>query len=164
MHDPQSDTTGPEVRLIPLSRKDVDDASRLLKLLASEKRPEPVDAAQAETRISTDELLGRARQIVAQRRRRLELFGAAIFGEPAWEMLLLLYVTHTSRRFTVGQLADQSGASKSTGARWIDYLEQRQFVEKDHHPTDRRLSFVRLSSKGRSALEMYLSGTVATSE
>jgi DNA-binding MarR family transcriptional regulator len=107
-------------------------------------------------------LLARARQILAHRRRRHELFGKELFGEPAWEMLLLLYVSQTTQRYTVGQLAQASGAPKSTGTRWIDHLEQQGLVEKDEHPTDRRTAFVKLSKRGQDALALYLSGTLAT--
>lgn len=163
MHDPPDDTQIPDIRLIPLSRKDLDDASRLLRLLTSAEVDR--DGSGRREREAGDEsarLLARARQIVAHRRRRLELFGKELFGEPAWEMLLLLYVGQTTQRYTVGQLAQASGAPKSTGTRWIDHLEEQGLVEKDEHPTDQRTAFVKLSKKGQDALALYLSGTLAT--
>ena len=164
MHDPPNDAIKHEVRIVPLSRRDLEDASRLLKLLAAEEDPPPIGTRPAESLAMAppQQLLSRACEIIANRRRRLELFGKDIVGEPAWEMLLLLYIAEATNRYTVSQLAQLSGSSKSTGARWIDHLEQRQLIEKDQHPTDRRMAFVRLSSKGRSALELYLDGTIST--
>ena len=162
MHDPPDDTQNPDVRLVSLSQEDLDDANRLLRLLTSQVGPDRVGPRDRDAAGDPSRLLARAQQILAHRRKRLELFGRELFGEPAWDMLLLLYVAQTTQRYTVGQLAQASGAPKSTGTRWIDHLEQRGLVEKDQHPTDRRTAFVKLSERGRGALSLYLGGTLAT--
>ena len=162
MHDPPDETKNLDIRLIPLSQEDLDDANRLLRLLTSHADLDRLGPRDVEAGDESGRLLARARQILAHRRRRLELFGAELFGEPAWEMLLLLYVGQTTQRYTVGQLVQASGAPKSTGTRWIDHLEQQRLVEKDQHPTDGRTAFVKLSKRGQDALALYLSETLAT--
>lgn len=161
MHDPADDPQNPGIRLVPLSREDLEDANRLLRLLTSQVDPDGSGPREREAGDESGRLLARARQIIAHRRKRLELFGKELFGEPAWEMLLLLYVSQSTQRYTVGQLAEASGAPKSTGVRWIDHLEQQGLVEKDQHPTDGRTAFVKLSKRGQEALALYLSGTPA---
>jgi DNA-binding MarR family transcriptional regulator len=101
-----------------------------------------------------------ARNIIANRRRRHDIFGKAMFGEPAWEMLLLLYALESGARQTITRMADLAGASKSTALRWIDYLEVQRLIRRDSHPTDRRAAFVELTNKGRHAIELYLSDTL----
>jgi DNA-binding MarR family transcriptional regulator len=82
-----------------------------------------------------------------------------MFGEPAWEILLLLYALQSGPRPTVSRLAELSGATKSTALRWLEYLESQRWVQREPHPTDKRAIFVNLTENGRAALEAYLSGT-----
>ena len=84
-----------------------------------------------------------------------------MFGEPGFEMFLLLYIAQGANRYTAGQLGQLSGASKSTASRWIDYLERAQWLERRPHPTDQRLAFVTLTNKGIERIELYLSETLA---
>ena len=83
-----------------------------------------------------------------------------MFGEPAWEMLLLLYVTSGASRQTVSRLAQLSGASKATALRWMDYLSDRGLIARCPHPNDARTAFVNLTDQGREMLEAYLKEAV----
>lgn len=116
--------------------------------------PRPEMAASA--------LMRRARDTLANRRRRQDIFGRAMFGEPAWEMLLLLYITEPGPRQSISRLADESGASRTTALRWIDYLEGQGLIRREAHPNDRRVAFVQLTEKGRESIELYLSETSPT--
>jgi DNA-binding MarR family transcriptional regulator len=158
MHDPSEDDTGPDVRLVPLTRRDLDDAHRLFSLLTDAAQPR---AGGTSEEPSHERLLERAREIFRHRRKRLEIFGRGMFGEPAFEMLLLLYIAQSGNRYTAGQLGQLSGASKSTASRWIDYLEREQWIQRRPHPTDLRLAFVTLTDKGIQRIELYLSETLA---
>jgi DNA-binding MarR family transcriptional regulator len=80
-----------------------------------------------------------------------------MFSEPAWEMLLNLYAAEGAGRLTVSGLALQSGSSKATALRWIDYLEHERLIEREAHPTDQRVAFVKLTEEGKEALGGYLS-------
>jgi DNA-binding MarR family transcriptional regulator len=82
-----------------------------------------------------------------------------MFAEPAWEMLLLLYLSEGGQRQSQTSLCELSGASRSTGMRWIEYLVREGLVTRKNHPTDKRRNFVGLSDKGRDLLELYLSET-----
>jgi hypothetical protein len=153
-------------RTVRVSDRDVAEARRLLSLLAD---VEPGRRAEGGLPVSEQEsgsgdLLGRARAIVAARRRREALFGTTIFGEPAWEMLLLLYLGASESRRTLGRLGELAGISKSTALRWIDYLERQELVRREPHPTDKRAAFVELTGKGKEALDLYLSGTFVLTE
>ena len=158
MHDPSDDDIDPDVRLVPLTRRDLDDAQRLFGLLTDAARPRAVGTSEEP---SPERLLERAREIFRHRRKRLEIFGRGMFGEPAFEMLLLLYIAQRANRYTAGQLGQLSGASWSTASRWIDYLERAQWLERRPHPTDQRLAFVTLTDKGIERIELYLSETLA---
>jgi DNA-binding MarR family transcriptional regulator len=153
-----------EATIIKLRRRDIEDASRLLSLIANAEGKILVAAEDTEElgQLKSDgELQERALTMLAHRRRRHNIFGKAMFGEPAWEMLLLLYVSESGPRQTVTRLAKLACASKSTALRWIEYLEGQQLVQRDPHPTDKRALFVSLTAKGKEAIELFLNDTGA---
>lgn len=160
-HD-RSDLGEDASRTVRVSDRDIAEAKRLLSLLADvDIGGGPAPSARGS---AAGELLERARAILAARRRREALFGAAIFGEPAWDMLLLLYLGASESRRTLGRLGELAGISKSTVLRWIDYLDRQGLVRREPHPTDKRATFVELTEKGRKAIDMYLSGTAILTE
>jgi DNA-binding MarR family transcriptional regulator len=106
-----------------------------------------------------------AREILRDRRRRSKIFNPSMFGEPAWDMLLILYASMTDvPRLSVGRLSSLSGAPPTTALRWLDYLEMDRLVVREANPDDRRSDFVSLTDKGRSAMEQYLSETPESPE
>lgn len=152
-------------RTITLSQKDVRAAQRLLKLLLREDLESSADQ-QLETSVtsaadtSRAALVARARQEFGNRRRRSNVFQRSMFGEPAWDMLLALYILDVSgQRQTTGTLMHFSGAPVTTARRWLDFLVENGLAQRDHHPTDQRVLFVSLTAKGRDLLDLYYSET-----
>jgi DNA-binding MarR family transcriptional regulator len=138
---------------ISLSRRDRDDAVRLLALLLGE---DGVEKRRAEIN-----LIRLAEAILEDRRRRGLLFNPAMFGEPAWELLLTLFVMDQhGPRLTIGRLAQLAGTKLTTALRWLEYLEDQEFISREEHPGDARTSFVKLNDKARKALILYLSETL----
>lgn len=154
---------------VALSRGDLRAARRLLQLL-SRTEVETLTSQLVHSpavrieNASREALIGRAKEEFSERSRRSALFGTAMFGEPAWEMLLALYILDVSgQRQTIGALLQFSSMSMSTAKRWLDYLELHGLVTREEHPTDKRTSFVRLTDSGREKLDMYFSETNRTS-
>ncbi|HSR00760.1 MAG TPA: MarR family transcriptional regulator [Sphingomicrobium sp.] len=155
-------------KTIKLSRKEVSAARRLLQLLVGAEREAadelllvpPVSRGAASDRSS---LVDRAREEFHERRRRGAVFGQSMFGEPAWDMLLTLYILDISgQRQTIGALLNFSGTPATTAKRWLDYLVAHDLVRREEHPTDRRTAFVTLTGKAREKLDIYYSGTRET--
>src|SRR5215217_5795029 len=146
-----------ETRDITLSPRDIRDAIRLLRrLLEAEDEPlqfEPTGRPIADRQT----LIKRARRAIAERNKRIEVFGKAMFREPAWDMLLILYVEQNRRRLTIGRLADAAGASATTALRWLEYLESQGMIRRYANPTDRRSFFVGIADRGLQALDLYFS-------
>jgi DNA-binding MarR family transcriptional regulator len=143
----------PAAGRVELSQRDREDAARLLSLLLGD------EGLDEQRRDFT--LVRLARAILDDRRRRSEIFNPAMFGEPAWELLLTLFVNDRhGARLTIGGLAQLAGAKLTTALRWLEYLEDQQFVRREQHPNDARTAFIELTDKAREALEMYLSGTL----
>ena len=152
-------------KVIRLTDKDVRDAARLFRLLADAGSRSPSVFADNDRSVQTEradqsenqELLARAKLILSSRRLRTRHFNPAIFGEPAWEILLVLYITDSSGgRQTLGKLTDWIETPPTSVLRWVGYLEKERFLERQPHPNDRRITFLRLLPKGREAMNAYL--------
>jgi DNA-binding MarR family transcriptional regulator len=87
-----------------------------------------------------------ARRLIRDRRRREEVLGADIFGEPAWDLLLELYVAHAEDR-PVSTLSACMAVSVSltTGLHWLTNLEEHQLIERLHVGGDERLTLLLLT-------------------
>lgn len=99
-----------------------------------------------------------ARQLYADRRRRqLAFTNPDIFGEPAWDILLDLYVAHAEgRSISVSSACIGSAAPPTTGLRWLGVLQYEGLVLREHDPQDQRRILVRLSPDGLNRMQDYL--------
>ena len=160
--DKSSDGAATKPKPIEFSDQEAKDAERLHAVLAAMERKITIQPSDAEFNADAGvdcQLQERALEFLALRRARESVFGRAMFGEPAWEILLLLY--GLGCRQTVTRLAELSCASKSTAIRWIDYLEGQRLVVREEHPTDNRSVYVDLTDKAREAVGLYLFRTAA---
>lgn len=97
-----------------------------------------------------------ARATMKSRRLRARFMPRPMFGEPAWDMLLALYIVDKrGARETISKLCLSSGAPATTALRWLDYLQQHKLVARRQSSTDRRVVFIDLTNLGREAVEAY---------
>jgi DNA-binding MarR family transcriptional regulator len=99
-------------------------------------------------------LIARAEAVFSERKRRTQYLSRAIFGEPAWDLLLCLYIID-GRRVTFGKLVNMIGEPMTTAVRWLDYLEKEHLVARRPDPADRRLVCIELLDRGRDILDSY---------
>lgn len=98
------------------------------------------------------------RELIEGRQLRHRFLPAELFHEPAWDMLLTLYVCwHDNRVINVKSLAGSTKAPLTTCQRWIDHLAKLGLVTRNADMVDRRRIEVFLSDSGRQMLERYLS-------
>ena len=84
-----------------------------------------------------------------------------MFGEPAWDILLALYVCEQDGLHSIASsLAALIGVPLTSTFRWIDYLETQQLITRESDKCDKRAVIARLTDHGRAALEGYLSETL----
>lgn len=95
----------------------------------------------------------------ANRRRRNASFAPAIFAEPAWDMLLDLYVQqHQKRSVSIHSLCIAAAVPPTTALRWIGRLVDAGLMKREPSLQDNRVVYVALTDEGRSAMEKYLRG------
>jgi len=100
---------------------------------------------------------------IKARRRRDQYFTSSLFKEPAWDILLELFVAHAEDRpVRVADACRVTATSASTGLRWIGTLEAARLIEREPDTSDGRASFVHLSSIGLQIMTDYLDDVAHT--
>lgn len=100
---------------------------------------------------------------VGARQARNRVLDPALFADPAWDMLLDLYICHAQDKpETVSDACVASGVPATTALRWISILESRNLVERSRDPKDRRRTFLSLTSEGLRKMEDALDAASAS--
>lgn len=98
-----------------------------------------------------------AKHIHASRAGRANVFGPDLFAEPAWDILLSLYVADQEcYRMTVSAACNESGVSHTTALRWMGRLIELQLIRRRRNPWDSRSNFVELSPEGLQKMDQVL--------
>lgn len=98
------------------------------------------------------------RSVIRSRSQRDKFFPNELFADPAWDMLLDLYVSEiVQRRVSVSSLCIAPLVPHSTALRWITSLECEGLVERTSDPFDKRRYFMSLTRKGRQSMDAYFS-------
>ncbi len=102
-----------------------------------------------------------ARQTYEDRRRRTKIFQTEeLFGEPAWDILLDLFIAAKERRrVSVTSACIGSAVPSTTALRWISILERTGLLMREADPGDARRVYVRLSPRGYDAMLEYFSAS-----
>ncbi|QIQ87795.1 MarR family winged helix-turn-helix transcriptional regulator [Erythrobacter sp.] len=98
-----------------------------------------------------------AERAYKDRRKRAEEFDDALFGEPAWDILLDMFI-HQSRseEVTVKSACIGSGAPNTTALRWLKVLENYGLIQSKPDPNDQRRRLLALTAEGFEAMTRYL--------
>jgi DNA-binding MarR family transcriptional regulator len=111
--------------------------------------------------IGSEMLVKLAEIVIEARQSRAHSLPSAIFGEPAWDILLALFCgPRSGDGERVSNLSLASGTPATTALRWIDYLEREGFVSRRSSQADKRVVFVQLTDKARDAIGDYLASLV----
>lgn len=97
-----------------------------------------------------------ARQMYKFRRKReertAEIFGVGLFADPAWDLLLDLYIhSADGRKVSISSACLGAATAETTALRYIREFEKMGVIERHRHAEDRRVQLVCLTS---SALDM----------
>jgi len=84
-------------------------------------------------------------------------FGQGLFADPAWDMLLDLYI-HNLRGIgvTISNACHGASAPPTTALRHLAELERRGIVTRRPHPSDRRVLFAYLTHEGTEMMASIL--------
>ena len=97
------------------------------------------------------------KELLKARRARANFFGPHLFANPAWDILLLAYVSQLDEeRLLVSTLLRTSLVPATTTLRWVKALEQDGWLEHTDDLLEGTKSFLKLSAAGKATIERYL--------
>ena len=104
------------------------------------------------------------RMVLRIRDKREQLIGSGLFSDPAWDILLDAYASELeNRRMSVSDICIAARAPLTTGSRWLRILESRDLLKREDDAKDRRRSYIRLTDRGRIAIEQLADEFISSS-
>lgn len=145
--------TGPrEIERLAEQRQDVQDRLSALESSSAIR-------GNKETRIRF------VAEMLKTRRWRDGHFGRDLFGEPAWDMLLELYLAELEDRNMLVSNVGRGAVAETTALRWLDRLETGGWLSRVPDPVLGRRTYAVLTPKASTAMRAYvdevLSGRLA---
>ncbi len=116
------------------------------------QHPKKIKPAQASARA-----LKLARHTYLLRRKRAAIFGDPdLFGEPAWDILLDLFIAAgEGKSVSVSSACIGSASPPTTGLRWLGVLTDHGLIARENDPEDNRRVIVKLTSSGHTAMQRF---------
>lgn len=136
-----------------------DLADRLLRLAEDEEGGASRNSNPSPSQTFADPIyLGRlAETLIRARRLRDSHFDGDLFADPAWDILLDLFVQRSAgKRVSVTSACIASSVPPTTALRWIALLEERGLLSRQEDLDDRRRVFLGLTNRGELAIAKYL--------
>lgn len=88
---------------------------------------------------------------------RTEFFARSYFGEPAWDILLDLFVTQAGGyRVSVTSACIASRVAATTALRWLAILEKEGLILRRPDHQDKRREWIEITELGHNRLRAYL--------
>jgi hypothetical protein len=105
----------------------------------------------------SDDLCQTAERLLWEIDRRSQHLDASLFGDPAWCLLLDLYV-HAIKgtRISVSSACVAARVPPTTALRWISTMVERSLLTKQPDPDDARRIYLELTETARGSVTAYL--------
>jgi DNA-binding MarR family transcriptional regulator len=96
-------------------------------------------------------------QIIRARQKRATFFGSELFADPAWDIMLELFLGQlTQRKMAASDLSIATPVPMSTALRWVEKLAEGGWIRRRPDPSDYRRMFVELSAQGSAAMQAWI--------
>lgn len=98
-----------------------------------------------------------AERLYAERRRRDALFPDGLFGEPAWDLLLAMFLAREKgKAMILCKAYKAAGVTDTTGRRLLDRMEEDGLITRRRAPRSRKMRIVELTDAAIERLTDYL--------
>lgn len=141
-----------------IARLSTADMAALARILRSLNDAASGESAEAPTQASfSHECVILARRLKSGRNQRAQFFKEDLFGEPAWEMMLALYIADgEGYRLKISDVCNESGVPATTALRWMDKLIDIGMARRIPNRLDARSSYIEGTEALRSQMTEYL--------
>lgn len=120
--------------------------------------PPPLDCDPATDSVSV------AQRMIAMRRHREAVLGSNLFGEPAWDIMLDLFVAGAKNKLvSISSACIAANVPPTTALRWIKIMVERGIICRTDDPFDNRRKWVSLSTEWQTKIHLLLSDLVSGS-
>jgi DNA-binding MarR family transcriptional regulator len=103
-----------------------------------------------------------ARLLLRERRDRDLVLETAMLGDPAWDMVLDLFVAgEDGKSVPVSSVCYTAGVSSTTALRWLTVLAEKNVIVRTDDAHDKRRVNASLTSTTRASIRDYLERTAA---
>lgn len=121
-----------------------------------------IDDAERAAATHPGDLTAYARRILARGKQRDRYFDPMLFSNPAWDILLNLYVAGgEGRMVSVLDTCVASTVPQGVALRWLAFLKQEEMVVEMPDPARPRQTLIRLSDHARLTMSSYLGSLVS---
>jgi len=104
-----------------------------------------------------------AESLYRHRRKRGRYLPEKIFAEPAWDILLDLYINGVrGRPVSITSACIAGDIPATTGLRWLGVLEQERLIERQVSRTDARVTLVRLTGHAHEQMREFFTEAART--
>ena len=111
------------------------------------------------------DMLAFTRRMIGERYRRFQFFDGHLFSDPAWDIMLELFVAEIeTREVPVTNLCFTSNVPDTTVLRWIKTLCHEGLVVRHKDKVDKRRVLVQLTRPAADAMRRYVEEQMAAAE
>lgn len=109
------------------------------------------------SQLEMGQIVDLARALYRSRRMRPRIFNDdTLFGEPAWDILLDLFIAEADKKpLSVTSACIGASVPTSTALRWLVILEERGFLRRENDKADARRVFLHLTTDGHARMMTY---------
>ncbi|CAN5363635.1 hypothetical protein BH09PSE3_BH09PSE3_14330 [soil metagenome] len=94
-----------------------------------------------------------AERIYRSRRDRERIFNEKIFADPAWDLLLDLFVRSArNEQVSISSACHAASVPEATALRYLKVLTEKKYVERISHPNDKRSTTLKMTPLGSSLM------------
>jgi predicted transcriptional regulator len=98
-----------------------------------------------------------AEQIYRARRDRDRVFKDDIFADPAWDILLDLFVRSARNEpISISSACHGANVPEATALRYLHALTEKKYLERIAHPSDKRSTTLKMTSLGNKLMAEWL--------
>jgi hypothetical protein len=98
-----------------------------------------------------------AERIYRSRRDRERVFNDDIFADPAWDLLLDLFVRSArNEQVSISSACHAASVPEATALRYLKALTEKKYVERISHPNDKRSTTLRMTPLGSNLMIEWL--------
>jgi hypothetical protein len=141
--------------------EEIHDVARKLLRLSEQLKELPAPQGAKPESVTPAKILKYAENLYNLRRQRENFFDKSLFGEPAWDLLLDLFIQgERGKQVSISSACVGAAVPTTTALRWVTTLMTKGLLCRVTDDTDARRSILKLTREGRQTMIRFLEKVV----